>query len=140
MAGVQYMPIIKSLIGIIRNSLFVRRDNDYPENEVPDTVNTLEDIVRQVKEESVDSRQMLEVKEFFTPTHVMVRKALDAPAASVKPGASAGPRKAKAKRHIRLTADQYEELIEKDLTVLEIVGHVIDRNVAARSRLMTGPA
>jgi len=140
MAGVQYMSISTMLIGIIRNSLFVRRDNGYPENEVPDTVNTLEDIVRQVKEDAAESPQMLEVKEFFSPTYVMVSKASSARAAPVNPGALAGSRIAKAKKHIRLTADQYEELIEKDLTVLEIVGQVIERNVAARSQLMASPA
>jgi hypothetical protein len=141
MAGVQYMSKSKKLIGIIHNNLFARRDNDYPENEESDTVvSTLEDIARQVQKEAAENQQMLEVKEFFSPTHVMARKKADDPVVPVNTGASTVPRKEKARKRVRLTADQYEELIEKDLTVLEIVGQVIDRNVAIRSRLKISPA
>ncbi len=128
-------------MGIIRNNLFARRDNDYPENEESDTVvSTLEDIARQVQKEAAESQQVLEVKEFFSPTHVMARKSTDDTPVSKNTAASAAPRKEKARKRTRLTAKQYEELIEKDLTVLEIVGHVIDRNVAIRSQLKTNPA
>ncbi len=128
-------------MGIIRNNLFARRDNDYPENEESDTVvSTLEDIARQVQKEAAENQQVLEVKEFFSPTHVMTRKSPDNAAVSADTKASALPRKEKARKRVRLTADQYEALIEKDLTVLEIVGQVIDRNVAIRSQLKTGPA
>lgn len=134
------MSMGKKLIGLILNRLFVRRDRDYPEIEVPDTVNTLEDIVRQVKDETATSQQMLEVKEFFAPTHVMVRKASNAPAVSTNPAASAVSHKDKPRKKARLTARQYEALIEKDLTVLEIIGQVIDRNMAIRSQLKTSPS
>ncbi|OPY27225.1 MAG: hypothetical protein A4E28_02103 [Methanocella sp. PtaU1.Bin125] len=133
------MSITMKLIGIIRNSLFVRRDQNHPENEMPETANTLEDIVRQVKEEAADSRRTLDVNEFFAPTYVMAGKASHVPAAFVNRDAVAGPHKEKAKMRIRLTADQYEALIEKDLIVLEIIGRVMDRNVAARSRIKAGP-
>ena len=139
MAGVQKMSTIKKLIGIIRNNLFARRDNDYPENEEPDTVSTLEDIVRQVKQEAAASQQMHEVNEFFSPTHVLTKKSPDGIRVPLNKGA-AGQKKEKIIRRVRLTADQYEELIEKDLTVLEIMGQVIDRNVAIRSRLKISPA
>jgi hypothetical protein len=111
MAGVQKMSTIKKLIGIIRNNLFARRDNDYPENEEPDTVSTLEDIVRQVKKEAATSQQMLEVNEFFSPTHVLAKKSPDGIRVPLNKGA-AGLKKEKIIRRVRLTADQYEELIE----------------------------
>lgn len=140
MAGAQDMSITMKLIGIIRNSLFARRDKNHPGYEMPETANTLEDIVRQVKEEAAENRRTLDVNEFFAPTHVMACRGPLVPATAARSDAIAGPRKEKAKMHLRLTADQYEALIEKDLIVLEIIGRVMDRNVAARSRIKAGPA
>jgi hypothetical protein len=137
MAGVHCIMSKSKKPKAIRNSLFAHRDNGSPDGEESDMVTTLEEIAGQVKLEAAESRQMSEQREFFAQTHVLAGKAPKAAPAQTNNGAMAGQKK--SVRHARLTADRYAELIENDLTVLEIISQVIDRNLAIRSQLKNSP-
>jgi hypothetical protein len=112
-------------------SLFSRRDKSLPEEEevTVSIVDTLEDISRQVKKEATD-RGLLE-DDFFSPTHVMKPKAV---AVDAKAEAAAS-RKENIVKRCRLTTDQYENMIENSLSVLDMASQIIDRNRAITSKL-----
>jgi hypothetical protein len=116
-------------------SLFNRRDKDFPEEDeaTVSIIDRLEDISRQVKKEATDNRLLKD--DFFSPTRVMNPKAV---AAEVKVEAAAS-RKENIVRHCRLTPDQYENIIENSLSVLDMAGQIIDRNRAITSKLKKVP-
>lgn len=115
-------------------SLFNRRHKSLPEEEATiSIIDTLEDISRQVKKEATDHRLLED--DFFSPTHVMKPKAI---AAGAKVEATAS-RKENIVRRCRLTPDQYENIIENSLSVLDMASQIIDRNRAITSKLKKVP-
>jgi hypothetical protein len=116
-------------------SLLNRRDKSLPDVEeaTVSIIDTLEDISRQVKKEATD-HHLLE-DDFFAPTHVMGPKAV---AVEAKVEAAAG-RKENIVRRCRLTPDQYENMIENSLSVLDMASQIIDRNRAITSKLKKAP-
>jgi hypothetical protein len=116
------------------SSLFSRRDKSFPEDDVTlDIAGTLEEISRQVKKDAADARLLDD--DFFSPTHVLKQKAK---AEETKVEATAN-RKEKIIRHRRLTPDQYENIIENSLSVLDMASQIIDRNRAITSKLKKAP-
>jgi hypothetical protein len=117
-------------------SLFNRRDKSLPEEEeaTVSIIDTLEDISRQVQQEAKD-KHLLE-DDFFSPTHVMKPKAI---AVDAKAEAAAC-RKENIVKRCRLTPDQYQNIIENSLSVLDMAGQIIDRNRAITSKLKKAPA
>jgi hypothetical protein len=116
-------------------SLFNRRDKSLPEEEeaTVSIIDTLEDISRQVKKEAIDNHLLED--DFFSPTHVMKPKA-NAVEAKAE---AASSRKENIVRRCRLTPDQYENMIENSLSVLDMASQIIDRNRAITSKLKKAP-
>jgi hypothetical protein len=135
MAGVQSMPRSKNSKTSAIKSLFNRREKALPEEEevTVSIIDTLEDISRQVKQEATNSRLLED--DFFSPTHVMNPKA-NAVEAKAE---AASSRKENIVRHCRLTPDQYENIIENSLSVLDMASQIIDRNRAITSKLKKAP-
>lgn len=135
LAGVQSMPRSKNSKTSAIRSLFNRRDKSLPEEEeaTVSIIDTLEDISRQVQQEAKD-KNLLE-DDFFSPTHVMMPKAI---AVDAKAEAAAS-RKENIVKRCRLTPDQYQNIIENSLSVLDMAGQIIDRNRAITSKLKKAP-
>jgi hypothetical protein len=116
-------------------SLFSRRDKSLPDEEevTVSIIGTLEDISRQVKKEAADHHLLDD--DFFSPTHVMKPKAM---AVEAKAEAAAS-RKENIVKRCRLTPDQYENMIENSLSVLDMASQIIDRNRAITSKLKKAP-
>jgi hypothetical protein len=133
MAGVQQMFKSRNSKKSIIDSLFNRREKSLPEEDVTASIaGTLEEIACQVKKEAAE-RHLAE-DDFFAPTHVLKPR----PAESAK--AEAPARKDRIPAHRRLTPDQYENMIESSISVLDIAGQIIDRNRAITSKLKKSPA
>jgi hypothetical protein len=113
-------------------SLFNRRDKkSLPENEATvDIAGTLEEISRQVHKEATENRSMLE-EDFFSPTHVLKQE--------IQPKETAPAKRERALKRCRLRPEQYENIIENSLSVLDMAGQIIDRNRAITSRLKRAP-
>jgi hypothetical protein len=134
MAGVQSMSRPKNSKLSAISSLFSRRDKSYPEVDITsDIAGTLEEISRQVKKEATETR--LFDDDFFSPTHVLKHKTR---AEETKVEATTS-RKDRIVRHRRLTPDQYENIIENSLSVLDMASQIIDRNRAITSKLKNIP-
>ena len=131
--GVQYMSNPKNSKRSIVKSLFNRREGERPEDadKLADIAATLEEISRQVQKEAKETL----ADDFFAPTHVL--KPDPAPAGS---DSAASPPGEKAARRHMLTPDQYEDIIENSLSVLDMASQIIDRNRAATSKLKKTPA
>jgi hypothetical protein len=117
------------------SKLFNRGDKSLPEVDVTlDIAGTLEDISRQVQKEAAETRLLDD--DFFSPTHVLKPEA-NTDKAKVEAAASG---KEKRVMHCRLTPDQYENIIENSLSVLDMASQIIDRNRAITSKLKKVPA
>jgi hypothetical protein len=116
------------------SKLFNRREKCLPEDDVTlDIAGTLEDISRQVQKEAAETRLLDD--DFFSPTHVLKQKVkVEEP--KIEASASS---KEKVIKHRRLTPDQYENIIENSLSVLEMASQIIDRNRAITSKLKKAP-
>lgn len=129
------MPRTKNSKTSAIRSLFNRREKSLPEEEevAVSIIDTLEDISRQVKQEATNSRLLED--DFFSPTHVMKPNAV---AVEAKVEAASG-RKENIVKRCRLTPDQYENIIENSLSVLDMASQIIDRNRAITSKLKKAP-
>jgi hypothetical protein len=128
------MPRSKNSKKSVISSLFNRRDKSLPEDDVTiEIAGTLEEISRQVQKEAAETHLLDD--DFFSPTHVLKQNAR-AEEAKVEAAAN---RKNKVIRHCRLTPDQYENIIENSLSVLDMAGQIIDRNRAITSKLKKAP-
>lgn len=114
----------------IINSL-LRREKAVSDEET-DLVNTLEEISRQVHKEAAEQHI---VKADFEKIILSGKaaKSEKSPKKAPDPAhnkAATKVKNAKAAKKSRLTTDQYEHIIEDDLTVLDIISRIIDHNSA----------
>lgn len=124
------MPVKKSIMKTIFERQFSRRGEAMPgEDATAEIASTLEDISRQAKQEAAGYR--FDEDEFFAPTHVLKTEA-KAKAAKAE---AAPVNEVKTVRHIHLTPEEYEKIIENSFSALDMASQIIDRNRAITASL-----